>query len=259
MIKHRQNKPQELTRGDGKSGTDREASMLTARREAESKASVFLEERDIRLQKRKAAVADAKAGGDWLQISKIIKNVVKKEGAKFDDDRRSKIEKAICDDIVLHFSDEGSGIQQSEIFMLLSKDYDKTELTPSQLAQALKTGFDRIYGDEKRQEIAKFLIAHGWMKRAAASKWLGPDIPLPRHIWPAQESILKTKAADKAKCLNWLKSEMQASKERTKKVVFQEAKHKFKVTVRTFSALWNQAINETESYEWRKPGRPKKS
>jgi hypothetical protein len=174
MIKHRQNKPQELTRGDGKGRADREASMLAARREAESKPSVFLEERDTRREKRKAAVADAKAGRDWLPISKIIRNVVKKEGAEFDDDRRSKIEKTICNDIVLHFSDEGSGIEQSEIFMLLSKDYDKTELTPLQLAQALKTGFDRIYGyEEKREAIAKFMKDHCWMKRAVADQWLG--------------------------------------------------------------------------------------
>jgi hypothetical protein len=54
---------------------------------------------------------------------------------------------------------------------------------------------------------------------------------------------------------------MEASEERPKKFddFFEEAKHRFKVTVRTFRALWDQAIDETESYEWRKAGRPKKS
>jgi hypothetical protein len=97
------------------------------------------------------------------------------------------------------------------------------------------------------------------MRRVAAAKWLGPEIPLPRHIRPAQESISKT--ADRALCLNWLKSQMEASEKRPKKVddFFEEAKQKFKVTVRTFRALWDQAIDETESYEWRRPGRSKKS
>jgi hypothetical protein len=209
---------------------------------------------------RKAAVAEAKAAPEWLRVKEIAARVVKKQGAEFDDDKRYKIEITVCDRIVSDSADGKIGTEQSPALMLLSEEYDKAELKPSDL-EILQTSFDRVYGDERRQKIAEFLIAHGWMKRSVATQWVGPEIPLPRHIRLAGESNSKTRMAEGTECLNWLKSEMEASEERSKKFgdFFEEAKNKYKVTARTFRTLWDRAIDETGRYKWRKAGRPRKS
>jgi hypothetical protein len=229
--------------------------MLGARREAESKPSTFLVERDIRVQKRKATIAETKATGEWLRVKEIASHVVKKEGAEFDDDKRDKIEITVCDRMVSDSADGKLGTEQSPGLMLLSEEYDKTELKPSELAQVLKTGFDRVYGDEKRQKIAEFLIAHSWMKRSVATQWLGPQYSLPR---PPQERVLTT-AAKETSCRQWLASIMEEheSRTKTKDEFLQEAKQKYQVGQRAFNRAWDEASKATGKANWRSPGRPK--
>jgi hypothetical protein len=233
----------------------RQGSMLAARREAESKPSAFLIERDSRFQKRKATVAKTKATGEWLRVEEIASHVVKKEGAEFDDDKRSKIEITVCNRIVSDSAEGKLGTEQLPALMLLSEEYDETKLKPSELAQALKTGFDRIYGDERRQKVAEFLIAHGWMKWSVATKWLGPQYSLPQ---PPQGRV-STTVAKETSCRQWLIliMEKHESRPKTKDEFFQEAKQKHQVGRRAFNRAWDDAIGATGRTNWRAPGRPK--
>lgn len=147
------------------------------------------------------------------------------------------------------------GTEQSPALMLLSEEYDEAELKPSDLAQVLKTGFDRVYGDERRQKIAKFLIAHSWMKRSVATQWLGPEYSLPR---PPQGRVLTT-AEKETSCRQWLTSIMKEheSRPKTKDEFFQEAKQKYEVGQRAFNRAWDEATRATGRANWRSPGRPK--
>jgi hypothetical protein len=255
MIKPKQNKLPKLTRSASKRKAGREASMLAARREAESKPSTFLVERDTRVQKRKATIAETKATGEWLRVKEIASHVVEKEGANFDDDKRKKIEITVCNRIVSDCADGKLGTEQAPALMLLSEEYDETELKPSDLAQVLKTGFDRVYGDERRLKIAEFLIAHGWMKWSVATKWLGPQYSLPQ---PPQGRVATT-AGGETSCRQWLTSTMEKheSRPKTKGAFFHEARQKFQVGRRAFNRAWDDAIGATGKANWRNAGRPK--
>ena len=135
--------------------------------------------------------AISKASREWLRISEIVSIVANAKGAEFDDDKRKKIEITVCDRIVSDSADGKLGTEQSSALMLLSEEYDETDLKPSDLAQILKTGFDRVYSDKKREKIAKFLTDHGWMRRAAAAPWLeSKGYPLPPQ-W-----MISTRSAD---------------------------------------------------------------
>jgi hypothetical protein len=163
----------------------------------------------------------------------------------------------LCNDIVSDSADGRLGTEKSPAIMLLGEGYDKTELTPSELAQALKSGFDSLYGDEKRGAITKFLMDDGWMKRSVAAAWLGPQISLPK---PSQEPVSKTVAAETA-CRYWLISIMEAHKFRPKQKgdFYREANQNFQVGQRAFNRAWDDAIASTGRDGWRNAGRPRKN
>ena len=208
---------------------------------------------------REAKIPNAKATGDWLPISEIISAVAAAKGARFDKKKLNKIEIEVCRNIVADSANGRLGSKQAPALMLLSSGYDETPLSPADLAQALKVGFDDLNGDEKMVAIAKFLTDDCWMKRRVAEQWL-PGISLPPHIRPAQERILAN-ALDEKKCKEWLKSEMEAHKEPPKRrqQYLEEAKQRYGVGPRPFRRAWDDAIKETASHHWRNPGRPKKS
>jgi hypothetical protein len=206
---------------------------------------------------REAAIVETKDKGEWLQVSEIVKAVIKAKDQEFDEKKRTRIEITLCNDIVSDSADGLLGTEQSPAFMLLSKDYDETILKPSELAQALETGFDRVYGDEKRQTIAIFLMNHGWLRRSVAASWLGPQVSLPRPPQKRVSNTVKTQTS----CRQWLMSAMEAHELRTKpkEDFYREAKQKFKVGRRAFNRAWDEAIASTGRDNWRKAGRPRKS
>src|SRR5262249_55832049 len=70
---------------------------------------------------REAAVLDAKASGDWLQVSEIVSVVVAKKRARFDRKKKNRIKIEVCGDIVSDSAEGRLGTEKSPAIMLLSR------------------------------------------------------------------------------------------------------------------------------------------
>jgi hypothetical protein len=121
---------------------------------------------------RGAAVANVRAAGNWLKISEIVDDVAKAKGAQFNGKKRNRIATEVCESIVLDSAAGRLGSEQSPVLMLLSEEYDELTLKPSWLAQTIKTAYEGMSSNKKRQAIAELLEGHCWMNRAVAGQWL---------------------------------------------------------------------------------------
>ena len=201
---------------------------------------------------RETAVSDTKAAGEWLRISDIVLIVADAKGAEFDSKKRDEIGIEVCRRLA---SDSSGGILGTEeCLMLLSIDYDETHLTPSELAQALKTAFDRVNFDEREKAITKFLTDHGWMKRAATARWLeGKGYRLPSQ-WMApsgsadgsseKEPIATRRTKKSSQLESWAREQINAENipGKTKGFSWKEAERRAKATFPTLTGTSERSL-----------------
>jgi hypothetical protein len=204
------------------------------------------------LAERRLAISEMRETDEWLPIKDVFEVVIKKQGAKFDDDRRASIEITVCRNIISDSAEGRLGTKQSPAFVFASDDYFVTPLAPLQFAHFLHT-FGDLNGDDRYRAIVKSLKDHGWIRRTVAARLLGKDIPLPRPVRPPRDQALI------GRCKKWLMSEIEANKEKTKSFVAynDEAQKKFGVGLYQFRhRVWDEVVSK--DHHWRKPGRPRK-
>jgi hypothetical protein len=124
---------------------------------------------------------------------------------------------------------------------------------------------DRVIVDWRRNSFRLFVYttmgarSHEFkdvrVNRAGFLQWCGPTVaesrPSPSETAPS--------SGDRAKLRKWLVEQMKSApdKPRPKSSMKREAAGLFKVSDRSFNAVWTEAVKESGASNWSKPGRRK--
>jgi hypothetical protein len=194
MIKRGQNKSPKLTRVVGKSGADREASMLAARLEAESESPFWdrreacnfprsLRERMRALLDRLDTAQNAVTGQPPTRVSfsKIVEWCEGTAGIPVTQTYRDLLQSYLS-----------GAFERTLVFYLtnLAPDLSKTELAGHRMRRNFLAARARAFPPDNAREanaLFKAYLAPCWIHRAAAARWLeAKGYPVPSN-WKQTE------------------------------------------------------------------------